>query len=122
MGDGGILKTIKRHLGIHEEDPSFDLEIINDINMSLNVLTQLGVGPKNGFQVTGDSETWYDFLGDDVRLNMVIPYIFRKTQMLFDPPTSGIMMDSVKSQIDEMETRLLITVELEIPEVENDDE
>lgn len=101
-----ILKTIKKHLGVYEEDTAFDDEIINDINMAFNVLLQLGVGPEEGYQITGYDDIWEDFLEDDVRLNMVKTYIFRKVQMLFDPPQSGILMEAYKSQIDEMEWRL----------------
>lgn len=101
-----ILKTTKEHLGIYKGDTSFDAQIIDDINMALNVLTQIGVGPESGFQIYDYEDLWEDFLGDDPRYNMVKTYIFRKTQMLFDPPSSGILVQEYNKQLDEMEWRL----------------
>lgn len=106
-----ILKTIKKHLGIYDEDISFDDEVINCINMSLNVLTQIGVGPKEGFQITGYDELWDDFLDGDPRYNMVKTYVFRKAQMTFDPPQSGILIQEYNKQLDELEWRLNATAE-----------
>ena len=60
-----ILYSIKQLLGIATEYRAFDEEIIMHVNSALMVLTQLGVGPKDGFEITGSNETWHDFLGDD---------------------------------------------------------
>lgn len=106
-----ILKTVKQHLPIFDGDTSFDKELIDDINMSLNVLTQIGVGPREGFQITGYDELWYDFLDEDPRYNMVKTYIFRKAQMTFDPPQSGILIQEYNKQLDELEWRLNATAE-----------
>lgn len=101
-----ILKTVKEHLGVYADDTSFDNQIIDDINMALNILTQIGVGPASGFQIHDYEDLWEDFLGDDQRYNMVKTYVFRKTQMMFDPPSSGILVQEYNKQIDEMEWRL----------------
>lgn len=113
--DNSILDTIKLDLGVHPDDSSFDVEIINDINTVFTVLYQLGVGTPWCYQITGPDETWEDFLGDDQRFNMVKSYVFRKTQMLFDPPTSGILTESINKQIDEMEYRLNVMAECDEP-------
>lgn len=111
-----ILKTIKQHLGVYDEDTSFDQQIIDDINLTLNVLGQIGVRPEEGFQITGYDETWSSFLSDNGMLNLVKPYVFRKTQMLFDPPQSGILVNEYNKQLDEMEWRINAAVEYDIPE------
>ena len=51
-----ILSTIKRLLGGNIEGNYFDDELIIDINSVLSILTQLGVGPKDGFVITKDGE------------------------------------------------------------------
>ena len=39
------------------------------------ILTQIGVGPANGFSITGESETWSDFIGQNVnRFSLVKSY------------------------------------------------
>ena len=47
-----ILDSIKKLLGIDPSDPSFDDEVIMDINSVFTILTQLGIGPKGGFLIT----------------------------------------------------------------------
>lgn len=41
-----ILTSIKKLLGIGEDDTSFDTDILLHINSTFSVLTQLGIGPK----------------------------------------------------------------------------
>lgn len=45
-----ILTSIKKLLGITEEYEHFDQDIIMHINSVFSVLTQLGVGPAEGFR------------------------------------------------------------------------
>ena len=74
------------------------------------VLNQLGVGPDEGFTISDDSATWSDFLGEDKSLEGVKTYVYMKVRMIFDPPTSSSVMDSMKRSIDELEWRLNIAV------------
>ena len=46
-----ILTSIKKLLGIAEEYKQFDADIIMHINSVFSILTQLGVGPSNGFSI-----------------------------------------------------------------------
>ena len=46
-----ILTSTKKLLGITEEDISFDLDIIMHINSVFAILTQMGVGPDEGFYI-----------------------------------------------------------------------
>ena len=46
-----ILTSIKKLLGITEEYEHFDPDIIMHINSVFSVLTQLGVGPAEGFRI-----------------------------------------------------------------------
>ena len=80
------------------------------INSVFMVLNQLGVGPDEGFTISDDSATWSDFLGEDKSLEGVKTYVYMKVRMIFDPPTSSSVMDSMKRSIDELEWRLNIAV------------
>ena len=46
-----ILTSIKKLLGIVEEYEHFDPDIVMYINSAFSVLTQLGVGPEEGFRI-----------------------------------------------------------------------
>ena len=46
-----ILTSIKKLLGIPEDDESFDTDIIIHINSVFMILNQLGVGPTKGFKI-----------------------------------------------------------------------
>ena len=52
-----ILESIKKMLGLLKDYTAFDTDIIIHINSVFTILTQLGVGPKEGFKITGYDET-----------------------------------------------------------------
>lgn len=105
-----ILTSIKKLLNIAEDYEYFDADIIMHINSTLLVLTQLGVGPPNGFIISDKKDIWDDFIGD-ANLEMVKSYIYLKVKLLFDPPTSSAAMDAANRMISEFEWRLNVAVE-----------
>ena len=108
-----ILETIKRMLAIPEGVDNFDAEIIPLINLAINTLFQLGLGPAGtSFRITGSDETWDDYIGDDTRLEMVKDYIYMKVKILWDSQTmSGAVIEVYKDQIKELESRVSYQVE-----------
>lgn len=106
-----ILTSIKKLLGIGEEDTNFDQDLIIHINTALAVLTQLGVGPASGFYIEDNSTIWDDFVSDDPRLNSIKTYIYMKVRMVFDPPASSSTADAFNKYISELEWRLNATVD-----------
>lgn len=107
-----ILTSIKKLLGITEEYKHFDNDLIMHINSVFMILTQLGVGPATGYSITNVTETWSDFLGTDLsRLEMVKSYTYLKVKLLFDPPTSSAVIESINRQISEFEWRLNVAVD-----------
>lgn len=106
-----ILNSIKKLLGITEEYTHFDNDLIMHINSVFMTLNQLGVGPSEGFAITGSYETWNDFVEEDQRLDAVKSYIYLKVRLLFDPPTSSAVLDAINRQISEFEWRLNIAAE-----------
>ena len=109
--DSSILTSIKKLLGIAEEDTSFDQDIIMHINTVFAVLSQLGVGPANGFSIEDDSAIWGDYLGNATNLELVKSYIYMKVRSMFDPPTSSILADAMNKNISELEWRINTTVD-----------
>ena len=101
-----ILTSIKKLLGIAEEYTQFDVDIIKHINTVFMILTQMGVGPPEGFSITGVYETWDDFLSGSANLEGVKTYVYMKVQLMFDPPTSSAKLDSANRIIGELEWRL----------------
>ena len=105
-----ILLTIKKGIGIDPSYEAFHPDIIMHINSVLFILTQEGIGPKEGFNITGQDETWEDFLGEsNTKLSAVQSYVTLKTRLLFDPPQSGTLNEQITKLISELEWRLYST-------------
>ena len=112
MASESILDGIKKDLGIESEYTDFDHDIIDLINTNLNVLTQIGVGPDNGFMITGNTETWEDFLGENIeKLNMVKTYLYIRVRIIFDPPQNSFVLEALKENAKELEWRLNVEVD-----------
>lgn len=101
-----ILETTKKLLGITKEYTQFDTDIMLHVNSALTILTQLGVGPPEGFLITGNTENWSDFLPKGSRLEAAKTYVCLKVRLLFDPPQSGTVIECIERQIHELEWRL----------------
>lgn len=106
-----ILNTTKRLLGIQENYSHFDDEIILNINSAFMSLNQIGVGPEEGFLISGEDNLWSDFLGDRKDLESVKMLVYLKTKLAFDPPQMGYLIDAITKQIEQIEWRLNIQVE-----------
>lgn len=108
-----ILTSIKKLLGITEDYEHFDTDIIMHINSVFMILTQLGVGPSEGFFIENKEAKWSDFIEDASQTTMmgVRSYVYMRVKLLFDPPQSGIVTDMMNKQINEFEWRLNIAAE-----------
>lgn len=104
--EDSILTSTKKILGIAADYTAFDLDIITHINTAFSILTQLGIGPAEGFMIEDDSEVWEDYLADDNQLNSVKSYVFLRVRQLFDPPTTSYLIDAMERQIEQLEWRL----------------
>lgn len=106
-----ILTSIKKLLGISKEYTHFDDDIIMHINSVFMTLTQLGVGPSEGFIIEDDSALWTDFIEDVIKLQAVKSYMYLKVKLLFDPPLSSAVIESTNRMISEFEWRLNVEAE-----------
>lgn len=102
-----ILTTIKKMLGIMEDDTSFDTDIVININTVFAILYQLGIGPE-GFKLESKEETWDEYLEEDDLLEDVKTFIYLKVRLIFDPPLNSSHLESMKQLISELEFRLNI--------------
>lgn len=116
--NSSILTSVKKTLGIEENYTDFDLDIIIAINSAFNVLTQIGAGPKDGFQIEDSSASWGDFTKNNKRLNMVKTYINAKVRLIFDPPQMTSVIECLKETCREMESR--ISYEVDPPDTFDD--
>lgn len=106
-----ILTSIKKMLGITDEYTQFDADIIMHINSVFMILNQLGVGPDECFTIEDDVATWNEFIPNGQNLELVKSYIYLKVRMLFDPPASSTVMQSMNQAISEFEWRLNAAVD-----------
>lgn len=100
-----ILKTIRKMMGPSEDYSYFDTDLIIHINAAFSRLCQLGVGPESPFHITGVSEVWSDFI-EPAYQEEVKQYVYLKVRLVFDPPSSGTVVNVYKEQIDMLEWTL----------------
>lgn len=106
-----ILTSVKKMLGIAEEYEHFDADIIMHINSALMILTQIGVGPAEGFMIEDATSTWTDFLGNEPTMEAAKSYVHHKVRLMFDPPQSGPVIESINRTVNELEWRLNVASE-----------
>lgn len=93
-------------LGINSDDTNFDKELIIHINGALMILNQLGVGPGSGYSITGNENTWNEFLMDRTDLDLVKTAVYLRVRLVFDPPQNSFLVDAIEKQIREYDWRI----------------
>lgn len=108
-----ILTSVKKMLGITEEYEHFDADIIMHINSVFMILTQMGVGPTEGFAIEDASTSWSDYIPNTslVKMEGVKSYMYAKVRLMFDPPTISSVMDAMNRMVSEFEWRLNVAAE-----------
>lgn len=109
-----ILTSIKEMIGgLDEAHDEFDTDIINHINSTLFSLTQMGVGPADGFSIKDATATWSDFLGEKhKKLEPVKTYVYLNVRILFDSTSlSSATIEAYNRKMSEYEFRLNVAAE-----------
>lgn len=106
-----ILNSIKNLLLVPDDLTEFDNMIITHINSVFLNLAQLGVGPEEGFSIEDETAEWDEFISDNAQLQSVKSYMYLKVKLLFDPPLSSSVIESMDRQIAELEWRLNVAVD-----------
>lgn len=108
-----ILKTIRKAVGLIEDDTSFDTDLLVYINSAVGELNQVGFG-KSVF-VTDESTTWEELIdpvqvmGNDA-FSMVPSFVLLSVKLPFDPPPPSAV-EFHKSQIDKLLWRIKVAYE-----------
>jgi len=105
-----ILTSTKKVLGIAEDYEAFDIDILMHINSVFATLNSLGIGPHDGYMVDEES-TWSHFLNDDHRLNSVKTFVYLRVRLVFDPPGTSYLIESLRKQAEELAWRLNVARE-----------
>ncbi len=106
--ESSILKSTKKLLGVAAEDEVFDQDILTHINSAFSTLTQVGVGPVDGFRIEDEEPVWVDFLGDKTKIDSVKSYVYLYVRLLFDPPATSYLIGAFEKQMEQLVWRLNI--------------
>lgn len=106
-----ILTSIKEMLGIAGEYDHFDSVLIRHINTVFMILSQMGVGPPEGFAIQDADQTWSDFVSEEDNLEAVKSYVYHRVHLAFDPPASSTIIEATNRIISELEWRLYTAAE-----------
>lgn len=102
-----ILISTKKVLGIADNYTAFDEDVTMHINSAFSTLTQLGVGPADGYMIEDETSMWTEFIPNgDSQFNSVKSYIYLRVRQIFDPPTTSYLLAAFDQQIKELEWRL----------------
>lgn len=104
-----ILESTKKMLGLTKDYVSFDADIVVNINTVLSNLTQMGIGPEEGFTITGYDETWDLFTTSNaLKTQQIKTYIYLKVKSIFDPSANANITKALENSISELEYRLYL--------------
>lgn len=116
--DETILNSIKSLLGLSEGYDPFDAQLLVHINSAFAAVSQVGAPVGRNTWVTADTK-WRDIfntqpvinfgdVSEELSANFLLSLIHLKVWLMFDPPTSGIVTNSIKERIQELEFRVYV--------------
>ena len=111
LDSSSILNSVKKLLGISPYDDGFDQEVKDLINAEFLTLHQLNIGPEAGFSITGPDDVWDSYTDNPHLQDAVRQFIYLRVRLVFDPPASSVVADSIKERISELEFRLNVQAE-----------
>lgn len=106
-----ILMSIKKLVGISDEDTSFDTDMIIHINTALNYLSQIGANIQP-VEITGSSEKWDDVVSDISNLQSIKTYVYVQVKKIFDAPTNPGVLKALEEAGKEAEWRIKVQTEM----------
>lgn len=104
--EDSILKSIKKLLGLHADDTSFDTDVLIYINSAFATLKELGVNNGELVVVEDADKAWSSTTISDEALPMVKTYIYLKARLIFDPPGTSFAIAALEKIMEEQEWRL----------------
>lgn len=112
--ENSILVSVRSMCNVDEEDNGFDNQLIPLINSQMMIAHhQLGVGI-NGFNITGTTETWSEWLGaGESKLAAIKTWLGYSVLLLFDPPDNGTVLKAIQETLQKTEWMLASKSRLE---------
>lgn len=105
-----ILSFIKKPLGLDESYTVFDMDILMHINSIFYELKQMGVEFPYGVEsiALDDTDITWDEMFDSTRIDIegIKEYVYLKTRLLFDPPSSAVVVEAINKQLRTLEWRI----------------
>lgn len=105
-----VLADIKECLGVENDDPTFDTDVLLHINSSKGVLVQLGASALAG-SVT-KATTWEELSATPELVGMVQEFVLLSTRLVFDPPGNSFVTNSLEELRTELTSRIVYHVEV----------
>ncbi len=107
-----ILTSIKELVDITADYEVYDAVLIMHINSVFADLTQIGIGPAEGFSIEDETAIWTDFIEDASTLQAVKSYMGLRVKILFDSGSMGsATLSAYERQIQQWEWRLNVAAE-----------
>lgn len=99
--DTSILRSVRPMCNVDREDNGFDDQLIPLINAQIMIAHhEIGIGI-NGFNITGETETWHDWLGEgESRLAAAKTWLGQSVLLQFDPPDNATMAKTLQECVD----------------------
>lgn len=113
VSDDSILDTVKKMLGIPQDYTQFDTDIVIHINSVLSILTQLGIGPNEGYSIKDNTSLWSDYIPDGKALSDIKTYVYLKVRLIFDPPSASSAVEAMNKLVSELEWRINVAADSE---------
>jgi len=107
MENSSILSSIKRALGVPEEENAFDTELLMHINNDVLTLTQIGAIDVLGIVVDAET-TWLAFGATEDAVADLQTHVYISVRLLFDPPSTSYVTESFRKTLDEATWRLQV--------------
>lgn len=115
-----ILGSVRKKLGMGDDYTVFDPDIIDVINGVFATLYQIGFTDNgNPIHISDESAEW-DTYFPEPKFSWVKDYVFIRTRLVFDPPTSSTLLENLKEQAREMEWRLFVEKDFEFAAAEDE--
>lgn len=102
--ENSIYLSVATKIGGIGTGEDFPTDLVDAINTCFAYCHQYDCGPEEGFAITGETETWDDFVCKNaMQKNLAKTYIFLKTKRIFDPPQSGPLLSALDKEIEKQE-------------------
>lgn len=105
-----ILESVKDYCLVPQETTVFDGILCERINSAFFTLFELGCS-KVPFVIYDETSEWTDFTDNPIVLAVLPDYIQQKAKLGFDPPSNSFLVNQMKDDIKELESRISYAVD-----------